>query len=116
MFMVTCQECSGECCKMLATAIDKPETPEEFEDIKWYLYHKKTRVLIDKEDDWYVEFKTPCKMLTKDGNCKIYQKRPPVCREYSPGECDVNDGKDTKVMFNNVREYEKWLKNRPNSL
>lgn len=114
--MVSCMECTGNCCKEVTIIVETPKTQEELEDIKWYLYHKNVTVYIDHNDDWCVHFKTNCKMLTKDNMCKIYEKRPPVCRKHPQEECDVNTGPDSKVLFKNIRDYEKWLKNQPNSL
>ncbi|MBW2990949.1 YkgJ family cysteine cluster protein [Candidatus Woesearchaeota archaeon] len=107
--MITCDKCDGNCCQLLVVEIETPETRDDFEDIKWYLFHKGVTVYIDKDDLWNVQFDSKCKHLTKDGRCKIYKKRPPVCREYHVKDCDMNNA-DIKEFFGTVKEYEAWLR------
>ena len=107
--MITCDKCDGNCCKLLVVEIETPETKDDFEDIKWYLYHKGVCVYIDLEDTWNVQFDSKCKHLTKDRNCAIYDKRPPVCKGYHVKDCDMNK-EEIKEFFESVKEYEGWLK------
>ena len=95
--MITCDNCSGDCCKTIAIYIDKPKSKDDFEDIKWYLYHENVYVYIDNKNDWLVLFPSKC-MHLKNGRCAIYDKRPPVCREAKIAECERNI-KETKVLF-----------------
>ena len=53
--MINCKECGGECCKSISIQIEKPTTKEDFEDLKWYLYHKGMFLYIDNENDWVAE-------------------------------------------------------------
>lgn len=107
--MITCKECDGNCCKLLVIEIDTPETKDDYEDIKWYLFHKGVCVYIDKDDCWNVQFDSKCKHLTKDDTCAIYEKRPPVCKNYHVKDCDMNT-KDICEIFETSEEYEAWLK------
>lgn len=106
--MVDCLTCEGECCKKFAIEIDKPETKEDFLDIKWYLAHKNVYVYIDRDNEWLVQFNSKCKFL-KNGKCKIYENRFPICKDYKPEECEINSA-EVKVLFKNIKEYEEYLK------
>lgn len=107
--MITCDECNGECCKMIAIDIDTPKTREDFENIRWYLYHKGLSVYIDNEGTWLVQIPFPCMHRKKDGKCAIYDRRPPICRTYSPKTCERNI-EEVKVMFRTVEDYDRWLR------
>jgi len=108
--MIDCEECDGDCCRKLAVDIDTPKTKEDFEDIKWYLYHPGTYTYIDVDGKWCLQWNISC-MHLKDGKCMIYEKRPPVCRKAKVKECERNE-KEIKVFFRNVEEYGEWLKTK----
>jgi Fe-S-cluster containining protein len=92
----------------MAIMLDKPKTKEDFENIKWHIYHKDVQVYIDVDNDWYVEFLTPCENLV-DNKCKIYDKKPPLCRDFTVEECEKNK-KEVEVLFKTVKDYEKYLR------
>ena len=106
--MVTCDNCTGECCKIIVVEIDEPETADDFEDIKWYLYPPGVSVYIGTDGSWNVQFDSTCRNLAKDGRCMIYEQRPPVCRKAEVKDCHRNKP-DIKVMFDSVEKYERWL-------
>lgn len=107
--MVNCQECNAKCCRYVSTEIDRPASKEDFDDIKWFLCHKNVIVYIDNEDEWVVEFKTECKYLDENKKCKIYDKRPRICREHDTEDCDVNgSGEDCKVLFKEPEEIDRY--------
>ena len=93
---------------MLVVEIETPETKDDFEYVKWYLFHKGVCVYIDNDDAWNVQFDSKCKHLDKKGRCMIYEKRPPVCREYHVKDCDMNR-EEIKEFFETAEEYEEWL-------
>jgi Fe-S-cluster containining protein len=103
-----CRECGGLCCKTFAVIIDKPECEEDYEHFKWYLYHTGTSVFMDKDGDWNVEVHLPCKHLGDASKCRIYDERPPICREYNELECD--DGPDVKIEFKTPEEVDEYVK------
>ncbi len=107
--MVDCLECDGECCKRLAIDIDLPETEEDFEDFKWYLYHKNVSVYQDEDGDWCVQFETQCKHLDEKGMCKIYKNRPPVCKKYSSEECEMNNEDECKEFFEKPEDVDRYV-------
>jgi Fe-S-cluster containining protein len=106
--MITCDECDGECCKTIAIDIETPRLKEDFENIRWYLYHKGLSVYVDNQDTWLVLIPFPCEHRQKDGKCAIYDKRPPICQVYSPEDCEKNV-KEVKFMFSTVEDYDNWL-------
>ena len=106
----TCKGC-GKCCSYITIQLDNPERKHDWDALFWYLYHEKVKVYIDHEDDWYVEFETRCKCLNEDNGCTIYNKRPIVCGEHNPKECENNGMKESpyKKVFTDVKELRKYL-------
>ena len=109
--MVTCDECGGECCKKLAFHVEAPATRNDFEDMKWYLYHEGAIVYIDNEGDWMVQVQIRCSKLDKNGRCTIYEKRPPICRDSKVEECEKN-ANEMSIVFRNVKELEEYMKEK----
>ena len=105
---MNCDKCDGECCKNIAIQIENPETKEDFEDLKWYLYHEGLIVYIDNEDDWLVQIPIKCKFLEK-GKCMIYDKRPPICKNSEVSNCEKNI-KEAKIIFKNDEDVENYIK------
>jgi hypothetical protein len=98
----------------MALEISKPRTREDYEDIRWYLYHEKTQVYIDTDGDWIAEIDVPCRYRDpRGGKCRIYGAlRPPMCRKAKHADCEMN-ADDARVRFRTVKEYDAWLqKNR----
>ena len=86
-----CRICGAKCCKYFSFEIDEPETFEEFEDVRWYLFHEGISVHID-EGDWYISIDNKCKMVGEDNTCMDYDNRPLICRKYVMDNCDHTDG------------------------
>jgi hypothetical protein len=107
----TCEGCEGMCCRYVALEIDAPEDLEDFENIKWYVAHKNVIVFVDEDDEWYVEFSTPCEFIGEDNLCKIYDKRPKICRKYNHDQCLFhNDDYSEKHTFRTIEDVEKYIK------
>lgn len=85
-----CQACDGKCCRYYALQIDEPKTPRDFDDIRWYLCHKDTRVFVE-DGEWYLEVLNECRHLDENNRCRIYDRRPALCREHSTGNCEGRD-------------------------
>jgi len=108
---VSCEECTGLCCRYFALPIETPEDEEDYDDIRWYLCHKDITVF--KEDgDWYINIKNKCKYLSEeDYRCEIYKKRPKICRDYSRKECDLIEGEyDYELHFTDDKQMEEYMK------
>jgi len=105
-----CEECDGKCCKYVVIEIDTPETKKDMEDIKWLVCHKNVGVFVDEDDEWYLEFLTPCEFLDENNKCKIYERRPKICRKYNTKECLFhNGGYSQKFTFGTIKDVEKYI-------
>jgi uncharacterized protein len=106
-----CSNCD-ECCRYVALQIDKPTTKTEYQNIIWLLLHENVGVYIDYDNDWFVEFITPCKKL-KNKLCSDYNNRPKICRDYSQEDCTYyNHEPVEKIYFHNEQEFKKYLINK----
>ena len=108
-----CQNCNALCCRHIAIAIDTPENEEDYDNIRWYLFHKNVWVMIDHYDVWLVLFNTPCRHITKKYKCGIYEKRPKICKDYPKDDefCEgETDEPSYKTLFKTVKDLDKYLK------
>lgn len=109
-----CAGCSY-CCEYVALELDYPTTVRDFDNIYWYLIHKDVWVYIDHENDWYVQFNSPCEKL--EGHlCGHYPERPQMCREYAVKECSrYGEGEsEEKFLFKNEKDlFDYMIKRRP---
>lgn len=103
-----CKECGAHCCKRVAVEIETPETEEDFEFFKWYLYHEGVEVYKDRHNTWNVQFTTRCKKLREDSTCEIYDQRPEVCSEYSEENCD--SGEEVVISFETPEDVAAYMK------
>jgi len=105
-----CKRCDAICCKHVAMEIDKPETRGDFDDIRWYLAHKKVSVFTE-DGDWFVQFKSPCRYLTADNRCSIYENRPRICRQHSTDGCELTGEDDPDDLnFTKPEQIEAYAK------
>lgn len=108
-----CQACGAKCCKYVAIEIDEPETPQDFQNIRWYLCHKDIWVFIDHDDSWFLQFNTRCEFLGKKDVCEIYDSRPSICRTHDPADCEDNDEDGCqKFMLRTIEDLDSYLKLR----
>jgi Fe-S-cluster containining protein len=105
-----CEKCDAKCCKHIALEIDKPESKEDFEDIRWYVAHKNVNIFVE-DGDWYIEFLTPCEHLNKDNKCEVYETRPKICKDYSEEECVFGDYKE-ELIFHSLEELDSYIKEK----
>ena len=102
---ILCHNCTGLCCRYMALPIETPEDREDFDDIRWYLVHKGVSVFVE-DGDWYLNIENRCKYLSaKDHRCKIYAKRPQICRDFPdnplallPSGCGYREWKDEVLV------------------
>ena len=105
-----CGNCIGLCCRYFALPIETPEDREDYDDIRWYLCHKDITVFVE-DGDWYINIKNKCKYLDKDNRCRIYSKRPRICREYNHKDCDFVEGEyDYELHFTTAAQMEEYMK------
>jgi Fe-S-cluster containining protein len=104
----SCSKCSAICCQYVAIEIDKPTTRGDFEDIRWYIAHQDIWVFVEGEE-WYVCIERPCKFLSKNNKCTMYENRPRICRKYNTVNCERNgSGMPYDVKFSTPEEIQKY--------
>lgn len=102
-----CEYCTAKCCRYIALPIDPPESPREFDYIRWYLLHENISVFTE-DDDWYLVVHTPCRHLQPDHRCGIYETRPRICREYSTDNCEYDDTDTYERYFETAQQLEEY--------
>ncbi len=108
-----CNKCTGLCCRYLALPIDTPTSKADYDDIRWYLAHKGISIFVEK-GDWYINIDNPCKYLTSNHRCSIYEKRPRICRTYKHKDCEFHNGDyDYKLYFKSMEQLEDYLAQKP---
>jgi len=105
------KNCKGLCCRYFALPIEPPHDWDDYDDIRWYLAHENVTVFVE-DGDWYLNVKNKCRYLSeKDYSCQIYDKRPNICRQYNPGNCDYTNGKyDYDLYFDNDLQMEIYMR------
>jgi Fe-S-cluster containining protein len=108
---VQCGKCTGLCCRYFALPIETPEDKGDYDDIRWYLCHKNITVFVE-DGDWYLNVKNTCKHLSQnDHRCRIYSKRPRICRGYRMSDCDHVEGEyDFELHFTSDKQMEEYIK------
>ncbi len=96
---ITCEMCTGVCCRYVAVPLDDPDDERDIQDIRWFLLHENVAVYIDEDDDWFIEFKTKCKKLGDNNKCTAYETRPTMCREHTMDTCEKNGEGDPWVHY-----------------
>ncbi len=106
-----CDKCTGLCCRYFALPIETPEDKGDYDDIRWYLCHKDITVFVEG-NDWYINIKNKCKHLSeKDYRCRIYDRRPRICRKYNHKDCDYVEGEyKYKLHFTSDKQMEEYIK------
>jgi Fe-S-cluster containining protein len=106
-----CEKCTGMCCRYIALPIETPEDRSDFDDIRWYLCHENISVFVE-QGDWYLNVKTNCRNLSEtDYKCKIYDKRPKICRGYKTDDCDMTDADyDYELHFTSDQQMEEYMR------
>ena len=112
---MTCRKCESKCCRYFGLQIDTPRRKEDFENIRWFLAHKGVTVFVESKK-WYLELDSRCRYLTKANRCRIYDKRPLICREHSSTTCEnaLDKKFDHEHIFRNLPDFDKYLSKRFN--
>lgn len=110
--MSPCRKCDAKCCRYFAFQISAPRTKHDIENIRWYLAHKGVTVFIDRRR-WHIEVANKCRYLMKNHRCRIYDKRPAICREHSITSCEAVAGDFSHdYVFKNMKEFDKYLEEK----
>lgn len=107
-----CQrECGARCCRYITVQLPAPKTKVDLEELSWFLAHENISVYVEGRR-WHLEVRTPCRYLTEDNLCAIYQDRPGVCRDYDPETCEYPDRPVHEKHFDTREEFEAWRDQR----
>jgi uncharacterized protein len=105
-----CSACRAICCRYVAIQIDKPTTPGDFDDIRWYIAHRGVWVFVD-DGDWYICIERRCSYLAKDNSCRVYDARPRICRKYRTRTCELNGtGEAYDLRFDRPDQIRRYAK------
>ena len=100
--------CKAACCKYLSLPLETPRTAEDFDNVRWYLMHEDTHVY-KYGSDWYLLVNRRCRNLTPQNLCAIYDRRPKICADYDPTDCEFTGEVDFDLYFRNEQDFEAWL-------
>lgn len=106
-----CSKCNALCCRHIAIEIDRPVNKKDYDNIRWYLIHKKVSVFVDHKRKWYIKFDTPCEHIVKN-RCGIYETRPRICREYPEDGYDCEkqgEGNYYTQLFEDEQSFCEYL-------
>ncbi len=87
---VLCSYCTGKCCRYFALPIDEPTSWDDFDHIRWYMFHGRVAIFVD-EGTWYLMVYADCEHLQADYRCGVYQDRPSICRSYTTDNCEYDN-------------------------
>ena len=110
--MSPCKKCDAKCCRYFAIQIDAPRSKHDIENIRWFLAHKGVTVFIDRRR-WHLDIASRCRYLTKDHRCRVYDKRPLICREHETDSCEGTAKKLAhSAVFRNMKEFDGYMAER----
>jgi Fe-S-cluster containining protein len=105
---VECTSCA-RCCTYVGVGINAPTTARYATDVLWYLYHENVSVYLDSDGEWSVHFEARCRNLGDDLRCRVYERRPHVCRAFDDTSCEVNAPNDEAITFREPAQFLDWL-------
>jgi len=108
---VLCDKCTGLCCQYFAFPIETPEDREDYDDVRWYLCHEGVSVFVE-DGDWYINIDNRCRYLSEeDYHCRIYSRRPRICRQYTVKDCDYVPGEyDYELHFTDDKQMAEYIR------
>jgi len=107
--MDSCDKCNAECCRYVTAPLKKPKDKNDWDEIKWLLMHKGVIIYQDEDGDWNLEVKTDCRHLDeKTKKCRIYDKRPSVCKDHEAHECEAT-GEFSDTIFKKPEDVDEYL-------
>ena len=104
---VLCDHCTAKCCRYFALPLDKPDSRQEYDYIRWFLLHERTAVFVE-EGDWYLLVHTSCRQLQADGRCGIYETRPQICRDYTTDDCEYDENWTYPQYFETPEQFDEY--------
>ncbi len=111
---VLCSYCTARCCRYFAFPIDRPETLEDLEYIRWFMLHDPVSIFVEDET-WYIMVHLDCKHLLPDYRCGIYDHRPIICQQYSTADCEYDNFEAYDQFFETAEQIDEYTNARFNS-
>jgi hypothetical protein len=109
--------CAGcvRCCTYVAVEVDAPDTPWQYDQYVWLLYHRNIWMYVEKGNHWYVQFETVCDKLSPEGRCTVHGEHPVLCKEYDARSCERRgELSDIVARFRDGQDLVRWIEqNRP---
>jgi Fe-S-cluster containining protein len=105
------QQCQARCCQYIIVKIPAPRTKADHEEIRWWVAHQGISVHVAQRK-WYLQVLTPCSYLMPDHLCGAYEKRPEVCRDYDPTNCEFTAEPDIEWEFTSMEAYDRYLEEK----
>jgi hypothetical protein len=107
--MMLCAGCV-RCCTYVAVEVDAPDTPWQYDQYVWLLYHKNIWMYVEKGNHWYVQFETVCAKLSPQGHCTVHGKHPVLCKNYDARSCERRgELSDVHARFKDGDDLVKWI-------
>jgi len=112
--MMLCAGCV-RCCTYVAVEVDSPDTPWQYDQYVWLLYHKNIWMYVEKGNHWYVQFETVCEKLSPTGQCTVHGEHPVLCKKYDARSCERRgELSDVIANFRDGHDLVRWIEaNRP---
>ncbi len=107
--MMLCAGCV-RCCTYVAVEVDAPDTPWQYDQYVWLLYHKNIWMYVEKGNHWYVQFETVCEKLSPVGSCTVHGTHPVLCKKYDARNCERRgELSDVVARFTNGDDLVAWI-------
>lgn len=107
--MMLCAGCV-RCCTYVAVEVDAPDTPWQYDQYVWLLYHKNIWMYVEKGNHWYVQFETVCDKLAPTGRCTIHGEHPALCKKYDARSCERRgELSDVIARFHDGQDLVRWI-------
>ena len=107
--MMLCAGCV-RCCTYVAVEVDAPDTPWQYDQYVWLLYHKNIWMYVEKGNHWYVQFETVCDKLSPTGSCNVHGKHPVLCKKYDARSCERRgELSDVVARFHDGDDLVRWI-------
>ena len=104
-------ECGAACCHYVTVPLDTPRSNEDFDNLRWYLMHEDTHAY-KFEGDWVLLVDRRCRHLLPNNVCGAYEKRPQVCKDHEPTDCEHVAEVQYDLYFDDDAALETWLAER----
>jgi len=109
---ISCPEaCRAKCCNYVVKKIPAPRVKLDFDELYWFLCHEKMAVYIEQRK-WYLLVEVPCRYLDEKHRCRIYPKRPGVCRIHSEENCEHTGELDFQEFMRSPADLKEYMERR----